>query len=182
MGVPALAVVSDGELIARYLTGDEGAAADLVRRHAPALARWLAVQGAPDLELEDLVQDALFKAFRALGTFKGDASFRTWLLTIGANLLRDRQRQWKRRQVLALSPDVADPAADPAGETSAAAMAERLSEGLGKLARLQREVFLLRSQQGLDYDDIARALDISAGAARVHYHHAVKRLKQWMTS
>jgi RNA polymerase sigma-70 factor (ECF subfamily) len=181
MGAPALAVLTDGELIARYLAGDESAAADLVRRHATGLARWLAVQGAPDAELEDLVQDALFKAFRALRTFRGGASFRTWLLTIGANVLRDRQRQWKRRQVLALTPDVPDAGADPAGEAEAHAMADRLRAGLGRLARLQREVFLLRSQQGLDYDEIARALDISAGAARVHYHHAVKRLRQWMS-
>jgi RNA polymerase sigma-70 factor (ECF subfamily) len=43
---------------------------------------------------------------------------------------------------------------------------------------MQRDVFLLRAQQGLDYDAIARALDTSAGAARVHYHHAVKRLRR----
>jgi len=49
-----------------------------------------------------------------------------------------------------------------------------------KLARLQREVFLMRAQQGLGYDEIAAGLGISEGAARVHYHHAVKRLKAWI--
>jgi DNA-directed RNA polymerase specialized sigma24 family protein len=43
-------------------------------------------------------------------------------------------------------------------------------------------VFLLRAQQGLGYEEIASALDISEGSARVHYHHAVKRLKSWMKS
>lgn len=181
MGAPAPAVADDSELIARYLAGDEGAAADLVRRHAEPLARFLAVQGAPDDDLDDLVQDALFRAFRHLGRFRGGASFRTWLLTIGSNLLKDRRRQWKRRQVLALVPDeVADPASDPAGDAEAGQAADRLAEGLTKLARLQREVFLLRAQQGLDYREIAAALAISEGAARVHYHHAVKRLKGWM--
>lgn len=180
MGAPALAVRDDGELIARYLAGDESAAADLVRRHAEHLARWLAVQGAPDAELEDLTQDTLFKAFRALRSFRGGASFRTWLLTIGANVLRDRQRQWKKRQLLQLTPDLADRDADPAGEAEAHAMAGRLTDGITRLARLQRAVFLLRAQQGLSYEEIARALDISAGAARVHYHHAVKRLRQWI--
>ena len=181
MGAPAQAVLTDGDLIARYLAGDESAAGDLVRRHARPLARWLAVQGAPDSDLEDLVQESLFKAFRGIKSFRGGASFRTWLLTIGSNVLRDRQRQWKRRLVLELSPDIPDAGADPAGEAEASAMAGRLEQGLGKLARLQREVFLLRAQQGLDYEDIAAALDISAGAARVHYHHAVKRLRQWMS-
>ena len=54
----------------------------------------------------------------------------------------------------------------------------RLREGLGRLTRMQREVFLLRVQQGLEYDEIAAALGTSPGAARVHYHHAVKRLKE----
>jgi RNA polymerase sigma-70 factor (ECF subfamily) len=45
---------------------------------------------------------------------------------------------------------------------------------------MQREVFLLRAQQGLEYMEIAAALDTSPGAARVHYHHAVKRLKEWL--
>ncbi len=181
MGAPALAVQDDGELIARYLAGDQSAAAELVHRHTTSLARWLAVQGAPDAELEDLVQEALFKAFRALSSFRGGSSFRTWLLTIGGNVLRDRQRRWKKRQVLELTPDIPDRAADPAGEAEAQAMAGRLQDGLGRLARLQRDVFLLRAQQGLDYGEISRALGISAGAARVHYHHAVKRLRQWMT-
>jgi RNA polymerase sigma-70 factor (ECF subfamily) len=179
-GVPATAEVADIELIARYQRGDERAAAELVHRHTAALARFLAVQGAPDDELEDLVQDAFIKAFRALERFQGTSSFRTWLLTIGSNQLKDRRRQWKRRQLVELMPDLPDPGGDPAGEADATWAAERLAEGIGKLARLQREVFLLRAQQGCDYGDIARALDMSEGAARVHYHHAVKRLKSWM--
>ena len=80
-----MAVVPDGDLIARYLAGEELAAAELVRRHATALARFIAAHGAPDDELEDLTQEAFFKAFRALASFRGGASFRTWLLAIGGN-------------------------------------------------------------------------------------------------
>jgi RNA polymerase sigma-70 factor (ECF subfamily) len=179
-GALATADQADSELIARYRKGDEQAAAELVRRHSAALARFLAVQGAPDDELDDLVQDAFFKAFRALGSFRGTASFRTWLLTIGSNLLKDRRRQWKRRQIVALSPDEPDPGADPSGEADAAILAERLVTGIARLARLQREVFVMRAQQGIEYEEIARALDMSEGAARVHFHHAVKRLRAWM--
>lgn len=180
MGAPATADVSDIDLIARFQRGDERAAAELVHRHTTVLARFLALQGAPDDELEDLVQDAFFKAFRAIAGFRGGSSFRTWLLAIGGNVLKDRHRQWKRRQMVELTPDLADPSADPGGDVDAAAAAEGLAEGLVKLARLQREVFLLRAQQGAGYEEIAAALGISEGAARVHYHHAVKRLKTWM--
>ena len=179
MGAVA-ALVPDADLIARFVKGDELAAAELVHRHTTALARFLAVQGAPEAELEDLVQDAFFKAFRAIGSFRGGSTFRTWLLTIGSNLLKDRRRQWSKRQVVELTPEVVDASADPAGEADASWTAERLQEGLGSLARLQRDVFLLRAQQGLEYPEIAAALDITEGAARVHYHHAVKRLKAWL--
>lgn len=178
----AMAVApADDELIARYLRGDEGAAAELVRRHAPGLARFLAVQGAPDFELEDLVQEALFRAFRSLRSFRGGASFRSWLLTIGSNLLKDRGRQWKRSRLVELKDEIADSSGNPEGEAEASWAVDRLRDGLRHLAKLQREVFLLRAYEGLDYGEISRALGISQGAARVHYHHAVRRLKQWMS-
>ena len=181
MGVPVTTVADDGDLIARYLTGDERAAAELVHRHTAPLARFLAIQGAPEDELEDLVQDAFFRAFRGLGGFRGGASFRTWLLAIGSNLLKDRRRRWKKQLQVELTPDLPDRSEDPAGEAEAGWTAERLSEEIGRLPRLQREVFLLRAQQGQDYGAIAQGLGISEGSARVHFHHAVRRLKERVT-
>jgi len=178
MGAAATSVAPDGELIARYLGGDESAAAELVRRHAAALARYMAVRGAPEEELEDLAQDTFFKAFRAVGSYRGGASFRTWLLTIGGNLLKDRQRLWKKRATVALLPDVPDSSRDPAGEAEAGWTADRLEQEVGRLPRLQREVFLLRAQQGLEYGEIAAGLGVSEGSARVHFHRAVRRLKE----
>lgn len=180
MSAPAAAAADDGALIARYLAGDERAAAELVERHAGALARFLAVQGAADDDLDDVVQETLIKAFRALRTYRGGASFRTWLLAIGSNQLKDRRRRWRRQQMVVLTADVPDAGADPGGDVDAALAADRLRQGLARLARLQRDVFLLRAQQGLGYGEIAAALAISEGAARVHYHHAVKRLKSWL--
>ena len=55
-------------------------------------------------------------------------------------------------------------------------METRLAEGVQQLPRMQRDVFLLRAQQGLDYEEIATALGTTVGAARVHYHQATKRL------
>ena len=71
-------------------------------------------------------------------------------------------------------PDRADPHADLA----AAEAEQQVRDGLATLPRLQREVFLRRAQQGGDYVEIAAALGTTPGAARVHYHHAVKRLKE----
>lgn len=169
---------SDAELIAAWRAGDEQAAAALVRRHTRALAGFLAAAGARR-DLEDLVQETFFRAFRRIERFRGSASFRTWLLAIGSNALKDLGRKRQRRAVLPLGErDPPDRAGDPHDQAVARDLLARVERGVWQLPRLQRDVFLLRAQQGLGYDDIAAALGTTPGAARVHYHHAVKRLKQ----
>ncbi len=180
MASPAPAAASDAALIAAWQAGDEAAATELVRRHTRALARFLAAAGAPEADLDDVVQDTFVRAFRGIGRFRGQCQFRTWLLTIGGNALKDLGRQAMRRPVRPLDEEVAAPGGDPHEETVARESEARLHAGVQRLSRLQREVFLLRAQQGLEYGDIAAALDTTEGAARVHYHHAVKRLKEWL--
>jgi RNA polymerase sigma-70 factor (ECF subfamily) len=177
--MPAPAEPSDADLIGAWRSGDEGAAAELVRRHAMPLARFLgAAGGGRDADVEDLVQETFLRAFRRIGTFKGASSFRTWLMAIGSNLLKDAWRRRARAQVVPLEGrEVVDGASDPSGEAVAEDLASRLAAGVRTLPRMQRDVFLLRAQQGMEYGEIAGALGTSPGAARVHYHHALKRLK-----
>ncbi|HXM37361.1 MAG TPA: sigma-70 family RNA polymerase sigma factor [Gemmatimonadales bacterium] len=168
----------DAALIAAWHTGDEQAAAQLVGRHARALARFLAGAGAPEADLDDLVQETFIRAFRSANRFRGQCQFRTWLLTIGGNVLKDFGRRAGRRRVIPLDEGVRDTRGDPHELAEASDAEARLAAGLQVLSRLQREVFLLRAQQGFEYEEIAAALATTPGAARVHYHHAVKRLKE----
>ena len=169
---------TDATLAAAYRRGDERSATERVRRHAAAVGRFLYGSGAAASDVDDLVQETFFRAFRGLDGWRAEASFRSWLFTIGGNLLRDEFRKRKGRRMLSLEdrdlPDHADPHADLA----AAEAEQRVREGLARLPRLQREVFLLRVQEGSAYEDIAAALGTTPGAARVHYHHAMKRLKE----
>jgi RNA polymerase sigma-70 factor, ECF subfamily len=168
---------SDAELIAGWRAGDERAAGELVKRHGQAVARYLSAAGA-DTDLEDLVQEAFFRAFRKIDTLKGGASFRTWVMTIGRNALRDLRRKRGGRPMLSLEErDIPDDRSDPHDEVIGRDLEERLHDAVVQLPPMQRDVFLLRAQQGLGYQEIAEALDTSQGAARVHYHHAVRRLK-----
>jgi RNA polymerase sigma-70 factor (ECF subfamily) len=173
-------VADDAALIAAWQAGDEQAAAELVRRHARPLARFLVGAGAPDADVDDLVQETLVRAFRAVHRFRGQCQYRTWLFTIGGNVLRDAIRRAGRRRVVPLEPDMRSPDGDPYERAVAGEAERRLSEGLQRLTRMQRDVFLLRAQQGLEYEEIAAALETSTGAARVHYHHAVRRLKEML--
>src|SRR2546423_10885012 len=96
----------DAALIAAWQSGDEQAAAELVRRHARALARFLAGAGAPESDVDDLVQDTFIRAFRGVDRFRGQCQFRTWLMTIGGNVLKDFGRRMKRRAEVPLGQTV----------------------------------------------------------------------------
>jgi len=171
-------VPSDEQLVAAFRGGDERAAYELVRRHGASLGRFLYAAGAPAGDLEDLVQEAFIRAFRALEGWRGEATFRSWLFRIGANVRKDLYRRERGRTMTSiLDVELRDPA-DPAADAEAEEAATRIRHGLATLPRMQRAVFLLRAQQGLEYNEIAVALGTTPGAARVHYHHAVKRLKE----
>ena len=131
----APAASTDEALVSAYSRGEEPAASELVRRHMAALGQFLYSSGADRDEVEDLVQETLFRAFRRLDSWQGHGSFRGWLLTIGSNLLRDQFRRRKGRQIVSLDqreiPDRADPHADspPVTPRSACGRVSRLFPG-----------------------------------------------------
>lgn len=169
---------ADADLVRAWRGGDERGATLLVQRHSPPIARFLAAAGADAGEVDDLVQETFIRAFRAVDSWRGEAAFRSWLFTIASNLLRDHYRRGKGKTMVALDDQPLAASDDPEARLEGREARRRLQQGLATLPRLQREVFLLRAQQGLDYDSIAEALSTTPGSARVHYHHAVKRLKE----
>ncbi len=171
---------SDAQLVLAYRAGEERAATELVSRHAVPVARFLVGSGAAPGEIDDLVQETFFRAFRRLDGWRGEAGFRSWLFTIASNLLKDEYRKHRGRKVVSIEDRDVPGREDPESTFIAEEMEIRLQQGLITLPRLQREVFLLRVQQGIEYQEIATTLGTTAGAARVHYHHAVRRLKEIM--
>ena len=169
---------TDAGLIARWKAGDEGAASELVTRHAEALARFASSLGERD-EIEELVQDTFVRAFASLDRFRGESSLRTWLFTIQRRLLLDRRRSARRRR-----GDVQIQEDDVATEYTAldgvvADETERmLVRAMDRLSPMQREVFTLRVSEGMSYRDIADVLGSTEGAARVHYHNALRAVKE----
>jgi len=174
----ALSPPSDPELVASLRAGDDRAATRLVERHAAVVARFLYSAGADRSDLDDLVQETFIRAFRRIESWRGESAFRSWLFAIAANLHRDALRKRKGIRWFALEAHDAPTSATPETELEGEETAERIRAGLATLPRLQREVFLRRVQTGEDYETIGKVLGTSAGAARVHYHHAVKRLKE----
>jgi len=169
---------TDGELIDRWKAGDSRAATLIVTRHADALARF-AVSSGERSEIEELVQDTFVRAFASIDSFRGESSLRTWLFSIERRLMLDRRRA-ERRQKATVPVDPADAVTEyDALDALVAAEAEsNVRRAVDALSPMQREVFTLRVEQGMSYKDIAEIVGSTEGAARVHYHNAMRAVKE----
>lgn len=169
---------TDAELIARWQSGDQQAATALVERHATSVARFAASLGVRD-EVDELVQDTFVRAFQSLDSFRAESQLRTWLFTICKRLLLDRRRAERRRRAVA-EVDERDAATeyDALDVMVGDELAERLRDAISTLTDLQREVFSLRVNEGMAYAEIASAVGSTEGACRVHYHNALRAIKE----
>jgi RNA polymerase sigma-70 factor, ECF subfamily len=171
---------TDLDLVARWKAGEQRAATLLVERHASALARFVSSIGAR-ADVDEVVQDTFVRAFASIDGFRGESSLRTWLFTIARRLVLDRRRAARRRgeHVEVQEGDVATEfdALDGvvADETQA-----RMRRAMAALTPTQREVFVLRVSEGMPYREIAEAVDTTEGAARVHYHNAMRAIKEFL--
>jgi RNA polymerase sigma-70 factor (ECF subfamily) len=171
---------TDLDLIARWMAGEQRAATLLVDRHAGAVARFAASVGARG-DVEEIVQDTFVRAFASLDSFRGESSLRTWLFTIARRLLLDRRRSERRRgeQVEVQDSDVTTEF-DPLDSVVADETERRMREAVERLTPTQKEVFTLRVSEGLSYKEIADAVGSTEGAARVHYHNAMRAIKEFL--
>lgn len=173
---------TDEELVRRARSGDDSALGNLVARHHEAAFR-VAVSLVRDEDTaQDVVQDSFLKAFRALDGFRGDASFRTWLLTITGNEARGALRKSGRRRETALD-DVGPVASGESGPAERVEFAEESAKARRMLERLpekQRLSVALRIDEGLSFREIGEVIGSSEGAARVNYFHGIRRLRELM--
>ena len=171
----------DAALIERWRGGDERAATELVARHAPALARFAANLGARE-DVDDLVQDTFVRAFGSIDAFRGESSLRTWLFTIERRLLLDRRRsERRRRETIGVEEEDAATEYDALDGVVAAETERRVRDAVERLTPPQREVFTLRVTEGLSYREIADIVGSTEGAARVHYHNAMRAVKEFLS-
>lgn len=171
---------TDEVLLERCRRGDERAATALVRRYTPSVARFVASLGERQ-ELEEVVQDTFVRAFASLEGFRGESSLRSWLFAIARNLVRDRVRSRANRyRVIPIEEDHAVTEHDALDAAVSDETERRLGQALELLSPMQREVFTLRVSEGLSYREIATVVGSTEGAARVHYHNAMRAIKEFI--
>jgi RNA polymerase sigma-70 factor (ECF subfamily) len=147
----------------------------LVVEHLPAALR-LAQRLTHDANLaEEVVQEALCRVLGRWKSFRGESSFRTWMLQIVVNVYRDsRRRQRDSQDIL---PELCDSgAAEPNEQAVAAETGEMIRAAIDALSDRQREVALLSFGEGLDAREVATILGTTEGNVHTCVHLARKRI------
>jgi RNA polymerase sigma-70 factor (ECF subfamily) len=150
--------------ILRARAGEEAAFAWLLARYRPRVVRLAAHVLRRPAEAEDVAQEAFIRAFRKIRAFRGEGRFYTWLYHIVLRVCLDRQRtaRWHK--------EVSDPSQDrPAPVTSpteAVDMRLLVARLLDNLSPPMRAALVLRELEGLEYEEIAEALEIPVGTVR----------------
>jgi RNA polymerase sigma-70 factor (ECF subfamily) len=163
----------DAQLVRCTLYGDLSAFEQLVERHRKVVARVAArIVGVDDAE--DVSQDAFLRAFHRLGSFRGDAPFRSWLLRITHNAALDHLA---RRRAEPVAPETLDasevsPTRPPAETLELRERIERLERKLRGLSPQHRVVLMLRDAEGLSYEEIAHITDTPLGSVKGRLHRA----------
>ena len=178
---PPAAGEADPELVTLAQHGDHDAFLRLVRHYDDRL-RALAFGLLADRDrMDDALQEAYFKAWRALGSFRRQSSFGTWMYRIAYNACIDELR---RPSVVAplLCDDGREPASAAPGPAELAVERGDVAAALAELAPEQRAAVLLVDGEGLDYSDACAVLGVPAGtlASRLHRARAALRARLGM--
>ena len=172
----------DMRLVARFRAGDESAFADLVakyRRQVYAVA--YRICGNHE-EADDLAQDTFVKAYQKLGGFRGEASFKTWLLRITTNLSINLVKSGR------ISKDSGEAFSEQWSPQEGAAfeglvLDERrkyLHDAIKRLPEKQRQTLVLKTYQDLTCEEVANMMNCSVGTVKANLFNALKKLKNWI--
>lgn len=164
----------------------------LVALYWPRIFRYVSFS-VNDTDLaRSITQDCFLKAYNARGSFRGECSINTWLMSIAGNLIKDHVRQKKFqfwRKAERTSVDVSELASFlPSNETSPESrllVQERMEQvklALDSISVNQRRVFLLRFFEGMNLEEISEATGMPENTAKTHLYRSInavrKRLRQ----
>lgn len=133
-------------------------------------------------DANDVLQNVFIRVWNGLENFREDARLYTWLYRIATNECLTFLEQQKRRNVLPLS-DVEEGLSNQvrADKDFDASRAEwKLQLAIQRLPEKQRLVFNLRYYDEMPYEEMSKVLETSEGALKASYHHAVKKIEDYL--
>ena len=167
----------DQALVERAQQGDHKAFELLVSKYQRRLTRLLARFVKDEHEVNDVAQEALIKAYRALPNFRGESAFYTWLYRIGINTAKNFLATNGKKMVISADVaneegemfDLSDQLADdhtPEAEMMNREILQTVEAAVAKLPEDLRRAITLREMEGLSYDEIAQIMDCPIGTVR----------------
>lgn len=175
-------------LILRCQSGDRQAFMELVQAYQNMVFAILYRLLKDRSEIEDLAQEVWVKVYQSIRKLKSPAAFRSWLHRIALNAFRDRMRQKGNHIAFSLDDsyqmdngdsipfEMESPGLLPEEELLQTEWQERLEEAIMELPPSHRAVIVMREIQGMSYDEIAYAMDISLGTVKSRIARAREKL------
>lgn len=167
---------SEDELIELARNGDHEAFGELVWRYRDTVYTLAVRLVGPDLA-QDVAQEALIRAWRAMPRFRGDAALGTWLHRITVNTAWTLRKRAARHDAQQLDETIVDPGRGPEHAGEMVEVRRNLTAAIERLSPGQRAVLVLRDIYGWTHAEVSRELGITQTTAKVRLHRARRRLR-----
>jgi RNA polymerase sigma-70 factor, ECF subfamily len=177
---PTAAPAAADVLAMRARDGEAGAFTAVVEYMHPRAVRFASqMTGATRDDVEDIVQDAWIRTFRALPRYDETRSFESWFFTILANCCRSLRVKLRRQSLRAqpLDDQMRDDAIDPLIATATRSDVARVYCALSTLPAMQRETFLLHHVEGFSYEEIADITGVGVSACKMRAKRAMDTVR-----
>lgn len=179
---------TDLELLERYRRGDARAMDRLVERHAGAVYAFARRMVGDGPAAEDLVQEVWLKVLRGAAAFDGRSRFTTWLFAVTRNACLDHARRRRREPAVEEPrPDegpgvdgVADPSPPVIDRVARRELSRLLEQAVAALPLEQREVFLLREQTDMSFQEISAALGVPRDTVKSRMRYALGHVRRFL--
>lgn len=132
-------------------------------------------------DANDMAQDVFLKAYRAIGRFRGDSSFSTWLYRIAVNTCLNF-RAARRPPQDELSEQIPDRGASASERLHEAEQSAWVREAVARLPEKQRATLILKIYQDLTHEEVAGILGSTVGTVKANLFHALANLKKLLTA
>ncbi|MCI8739950.1 MAG: sigma-70 family RNA polymerase sigma factor [Oscillibacter sp.] len=168
--------------------GDQAAFEQLVRAYEKRVfALTLRMCGSPE-DAAEAAQETFLAVWQGLGSFRGEASFSTWLYRLASNACVDFLRRENRHRAAAgpsiddeeMNLEVSDPAPTPQEAAERAELRSQVEAGLRELPPEYRQVLILREIHQLSYEEIGQALCLDSGTVKSRISRGRKRLRKFL--
>jgi len=173
-------VDDDARLMLAFRDGDRRAFESLFSRYTPRVLTFLTRMVRDRARAEELTQDVFLRVYKAADRYEASARFSTWIFGIAHNLalndLARAHRRYEQADGALEALGAPDPAAGADEKLDALRTHSRLERALASLPERQRAALLLRSEQGLSYEEIAEALSATVSSVKSLIHRAREAL------